>query len=107
MTAISEDRLQQLRRAGAAVLHHADSPGQRSRIARTQVLNPCLDFWIQTAQCKAGAGQDGTSKDLGCGSVRETDPYSNITSTERRGNRTSHSGLDREHWTEASSKEDL
>jgi len=57
-----ERRLQQLRPAPAVVLHNADSTGQGTRITSTQLLNPRLDFWIQTAQCKAAAGQDGTSK---------------------------------------------
>src|ERR1700693_5558072 len=63
MTAVGEDRLQKLRPARTAVFNHADSAGQRARITCAQLLNPGLDFRIQTAQCKAGAGQDGTSKD--------------------------------------------
>ena len=58
-TAIWEYSLQQLRPALAVVLHHANSTSQGTRVTRTQLLNPRLDFWIQTAQCKAVAGQDG------------------------------------------------
>src|ERR1700682_4124178 len=53
MTTVREDRLQQLSPAQAVVFDHADSAGQGARIPGTQLLNPRLDFWIQTAQCKA------------------------------------------------------
>src|SRR5882724_4527663 len=57
VAAVGEARLQQLRPAHAVVLNNADGAGQGARIARTQLLRPRLDFWIQTAKCKAAAGQ--------------------------------------------------
>src|SRR5438445_388974 len=92
--AVWKGGLQQLRPAPAVVLHNADSTGQGTRITSTQLLNPRLDFWIQTAQCKAAAGQDGTSKVIRLPRAQ-------------RGSRTSHSDSDREHLREASSREDL